>query len=457
MQKRSSRLSFRTQFFYGVGELSVTVPMTLLVFFLLFFLTNVAGLNPTLAGGVLLIGKLWDALNDPLVGWLSDRTNSPWGRRYPWMMLGVIPLALLFGLQWFVPPVGHQWGLFIYYTLVIFALYTAFTAVALPFTALAPELTQDYNERTSLISFKSAFSIGGSLFSLILAQVIFSLVDDSARKFLLLGISASLFIILPVYLCVWGTRRSYRQIQAPPPSDSALSLGQQIRLVLSNRPFLILIGIYLCSWLAVQVTAAVVPYFVINWMGLPERHATQMALAAQGTALLMMFVWSHVAQRWGKKFPYFLGVPIWLIAQLGLFLLQPHQVGLMYVYAVMLGIGIACAYLVPAAMLPDLIELDQLHTQQRREGIFYGFLIQMQKLAIALALFLVGKILDWSGFLVTTPEAALPVQPDSALWAIRFLIGPLPTVALIVGLICTYFYPLTREKHQEILLKLRER
>lgn len=129
----------------------------------------------------------------------------------------------------------------------------------------------------------------------------------------------------------------------------------------------------------------------------------------------------------------------------------------MYVLAVIVGIGLSTAYLVPWSMLPDVLDLDELNTGQRREGIFCGLVVQLQKIAVAIALFLLGKILDWAGFIPTTPGQSLPAQPESALLAIRWLIGPVPALVLVFGLVCAYFYPITRNLHGEILLKLLER
>jgi GPH family glycoside/pentoside/hexuronide:cation symporter len=152
-----------------------------------------------------------------------------------------------------------------------------------------------------------------------------------------------------------------------------------------------------------------------------------------------------------------MGMILWFIIQAGLFFLQPGQVGLMYVLAVLAGFGVSTAYLIPWSMMPDVIELDELKTGQRREGIFYGFMVLLQKIGLALGLFIVGQSLEWAGFIETVPGQPTPTQPASALLAIRLAIGPFPTVSLICGLILAYFYPITREVHAEILLKLEER
>lgn len=460
------KLNFSTKLAYGAGDMGPAITANVLAFFLLFFFTNVAGLSPALAGSILLISKVWDAVNDPIVGVLSDRTQSRWGRRHPWMIFGAIPFGIFFFLQWIVPrfsndPSSQQWGLFWYYIAIAVFFNTFYTAVNLPYTALTPELTQDYNERTNLNSYRFAFSIGGSILSLILARVIFTIVQDNpSQQYLVLGAVCTLLSVLPIYWCVWGTRARLAAVaeqRQDVDEPESLPFFQQLRIVFRNRAFLFVIGIYLFSWLAVQVTAAIIPYFVVSWMNLPEWVFTQVALAVQGTALIMLFVWSGVSQRMGKKAVYFMGMSLWIIAQAGLFFLQPNQTGLLYVLAVMAGVGVSTAYLVPWSMMPDVIELDELQTGQRREGIFYGFMVLLQKVGLAVGLFLVGQALEWSGFVETVAGQPAPTQPPAALLAIRLAIGPVPTVALLLGLVLAYFYPITREVHAEILLKLKER
>jgi glycoside/pentoside/hexuronide:cation symporter, GPH family len=456
----SQKLSFSTKLAYGAGDLGPAITANVLAFYLLIFFTNVAGLPAGLASNILVVGKVWDAINDPIVGVLSDRTSHPWGRRYPWIIYGGIPFGIFFFLQWIVPSTDRT-VLFWYYVGISVLFNTAYTAVNLPYTALTPEITQDYNERTSLNSFRFAFSIGGSIFSLILALIIFAVIQNNPnQQYLVLGAICAVISVLPLYWCVWGTRkRVAAQLleNAELDNSTSLPLKEQLRIAFSNRPFLYVIGIYLFSWLGVQLTATIIPYFVVNWMQQPQYVFSLVAIAVQGTALIMLFVWSRVSERYGKKAVYFMGMSLWIIAQSGLFFLQPGQVTFMYILAVMAGVGVSTAYLVPWSMIPDVIELDELQTGERREGIFYSFMVLLQKIGLAGGLWLVGQALEVAGFLPTVPGQPPPVQPDSALFAIRVAIGPLPTLALICGMILAYFYPITREVHAEILLKLREK
>ena len=461
------KLDLKTKLAYGAGDLGPAITAGIAVFFLLVFFTNVAGIPPGLAGSILMIGKIWDAFNDPIVGVLTDKTKSRrWGRRLPWLLYGAIPFGIFFFLQWLVPrfsaePTAQMWGLFWYYVGIGVISQVFFTVVNLPYTAMTPELTQDYDERTTLNSFRFSFSLGGSILSLILAQVIFSQIADRQQQYVVLAAICGAIAVLSLFWCVWGTRDRVIAFEAKRQNieqTPSIPIGEQLKIIFSNKPFLYVIGIYLFSWLAVQVTATVIPYFVVNWMRLKESEVPTVILGFQGTALLVLFLWSALSKRLGKKVVYFMGMSLWIIAEIGVFFLQPGQTILMYALAVLAGFGISTAYLIPWSMMPDVIELDELNTGQRREGIFYGFMVLLQKFGLAFGLFLVGNALQVSGFKAAVAgQDARPIQPDSALLAIRFTTSLLPAFFLICGLVLAYFYPLTREVHAEILLKLKER
>jgi glycoside/pentoside/hexuronide:cation symporter, GPH family len=535
---QTESLHFSTKLAYGAGDLGAAITANILVFYLLYFFTNVAGLPAGLAGSILMIGKISDAINDPIVGILSDRTKSVWGRRIPWMFWGAIPFGLLNILQWVVPQFSenlnlNNWLLFAYYLLIGILFNIAYTAVNLPYTALTPELTQDYNERTRLNSFRFSFSIGGSILSLILAQVIFGQYQNQEIKaYWLLGLVCSLISVISIFWCTFRIQEKGTKPILKPQHRKYFGLGlislaliiliygisqfisgqglntltftcviitillgafgftlldlktedhlletkpnltdnltkekepeipfiEQLKIAFRNKAFLYVIGLYLCSWLAVQLTASILIYFVVNWMKQPESAFPFIAILVQGTALLMLFVWKAISAKVGKKAVYFMGSGIWIVAQGGLFIIQPDQINFLYLLAVLAGFGVSVAYLIPWSMIPDVIELDELETGKRREGIFYGFMVLLQKFGLAFALFIVGIALELSGFIERIPGQPIPSeQPVSALLAIRMAIAPIPTIALIVGVILAYFYPITESVHQEIRLKLQAR
>jgi GPH family glycoside/pentoside/hexuronide:cation symporter len=259
------KLNLSTKLAYGAGDLGPAITANILSVFLLIFFTNVAGLSPGIAGSILMIGKIWDAINDPIVGKMSDQTRSRWGRRHPWMLFGAIPFGIFFFLQWLVPsfsndPATNQWELFGYYVVIGIFFNSFYTIVNLPYTALTPELTQDYDERTSLTSFRFGFSIGGSILSLLIAQAIFALPllkDNPIQKHLVMGAVFAVICVPPLFWCVWGTRKRVKEterLRLETSDEMSIPFIEQLKIVFSNRPFLYVIGIYLCSWLAVQNT-----------------------------------------------------------------------------------------------------------------------------------------------------------------------------------------------------------
>jgi GPH family glycoside/pentoside/hexuronide:cation symporter len=456
---RSQPLSFVTKLAYGLGDFGPALTANVYVFFLMVFLVSVAGLDPGLAGSILLIGNVWDAVNDPMVGVLSDRTNTRWGRRLPWIFWGAIPFGLTFFLQWIVPS-NNQMVLFVYYILIALLSNSFYTVVNLPYTALTAELTEDYNERTSLNSYRFAFSLTGGIAALALAFTIFGAVQDSGQQYLWIGAIGGLLSIIPLFLCVFGIRKvalAADQQRLATTTVEDIPILEQFKIAFSTRPFLFVIGIYLCAWLAFQNTAAILPFFVVNYMKLSSQVSTLSAIAVQLTALLALPFWTWVSRRAGKQTAFAMGTGIWLMGQVGLWLLRPGLTSWIYPLAVLVGLGVSTAYLIPWSMLPDVVELDALNTGQRREGVFYGFMTLAQKICRGVGLFLIGLALKQSGFQESVAGQAIPAQPEAALAAIHWVTAIVPIVLLLISLVLVYFYPISREVYAEILLRIHER
>lgn len=445
------KLSFSAKLAYGAGDLGPPIAANLQLFFLLPFFTTVAGLPPGVAGNILAISKVWDAVNDPLIGILSDKTHTRWGRRRPWILFGAIPFGIVFFLQWLVPFPGNITALFWYYIAIAVLFNTLYTVVNLPYTALTPELTQDYDERTSLNQFRFAFSIAGSLLAGVFHPLLIGLFPENPQwGYMVVSAMWSVAIVLPLFWCFLGTKERYQST-----STKELPLVQQLRIAFGNRAYVNLIGIYLFSWLAVQLTATIIPFYITFWMGLEGKWISFAIFGVQGTAMAMLFVWNQVSARIGKRATFAIGVSIWTIAHCALFLVQPGQLDIMLGLCVLAGMGVSVAYLIPWSMVPDIIEVDELETGERREGVFYSFMVLLQKVGLALGLFLVGQMLELAGFI--SARTGDVVQPDSALQAIRFAIGPLPALSLILSLVCAAFYPITRERYAEVLHQLNLR
>ncbi len=449
----SEKLSLVTKLAYGSGDVGTAISAALRGFFLLFFLTDVARLSPAAAGSVLLINRLWDAFNDPLVGWLSDRTVSKWGRRRPWLLIGALPFGITFFLIWVVPPLG-QTGLFIYYVVISFLLDASYTIVNVPYTALTPELTRDYDERTSLNSYRFAFSVGGALVSAVLHPMIVNAAPDLRTGYLISGLIWAIVSTAPCFI-VFAFTRERPDLREEEPEASP-PFFEQIRIAFGNRPYLFVIGLYLSSWLALQVIQTVLVFYLTYYMGMPDKMP-MVLLAIQSSSFIFLFIWSALSRRLDKRIVYMIGATIWVAVVLALSFLRPDQAQFVIPLAVVAGAGVSVAYLVPWAMMPDVIEVDELKTHRRREGIFYGFMVLLQKTGIALGVFLVGRALSAAGYVTPSDAVPVPVQPDAALNTIRLFIGPIPAVILLTSLVIAYYYPITRAKHARIVAVLDRR
>jgi len=226
----TDKLPVRQKLLFSTGDLSTSLPLAILMFFQLVFLTDVAGLRPDLAGWAVGLGKIWDAINDPLFGLISDRLRTRWGRRRGVLLFGAAPLGLSFMLMWIVPPLSPL-GLTVYYTLTFILFDTVFTFIHVSYNSLTPELTQDYDERSSLNGYRMIFNISGTLGAIIAATVLGWVITDKRLLFSILGVGLGLATIVPPLIVFKVTREKPAEEQPKPQT-----MREAIAATLSNRP-----------------------------------------------------------------------------------------------------------------------------------------------------------------------------------------------------------------------------
>jgi glycoside/pentoside/hexuronide:cation symporter, GPH family len=446
----TSHLSLRTKLLFSTGDLSTSIPLAILMFFQLYFLTDVAGLPPAYAAWAVGISRLWDAVNDPLFGLWSDTIRTRWGRRRVLLLFGAVPLGLTFMLMWFVPSF-ETLGLTIYYTLAYIIFDTVFTIVHVGYNALTPEMTSDYDERSSLNGYRMVFSIAGSLGAIIFATVLSWSVTDPQQLYLMLGVGLGIVAMIPPFI-VFAITRERPASELP----KSLPFGTALKLSLTNKPFIMVMALYLLSWTTASIVAAVLIYFAIYYLGVPDQ-ANYFVLAAQGSAILFIPVVVLLSKRLDKRRAFMIGAASWAIFLLAISFILPDQLTLAYLLAALSGFGIATAYVVPWSMVPDVVEYDELRTGQRREGSYYAFASFFQKLATGVALWGIGLALAYTGYITPQPDMPPPIQPQEAVNAIRLFIGPLSAVLLSLAILFAWKYPITRESHKATLQELAER
>jgi GPH family glycoside/pentoside/hexuronide:cation symporter len=349
--------------------------------------------------------------------------------------------------MWFVPPL-KQIGLAVYYAIIFILFDTAFTVVHVGYNSLTPEMTSDYDERSTLNGYRMVFSITGTLGAIILATVLGWYITDSKTLFTILGIGLGAVSIIPP-LIVFRITRERPVEELPEP----LNFKEALRQTLSNRPFRLVMGLYLLSWTTASIIAAVLVYFANYYLRVPDQ-ANYFVLVAEGSAILFIPISVWVARRLDKRRAFILGILTWIVVLMLIFGIRADQVGLAYLLAALSGAGIATAYVIPWAMIPDIVEYDQVRSGQRREGSYYAFASFFQKLATGAALWAMGQSLAMTGYITPETGQPLPVQPAPAVQAIRFFVGPVPVVLLALSIIFAWKYPISRESHQETLKQL---
>ncbi|WP_374686025.1 MFS transporter [Promineifilum sp.] len=455
------KLTTGTKFIFGLGDWGTSAAATARNIFWFIFLTNVVGLDAGLAGFVVLIGRVWDSINDPLVGSFSDRMRSRWGRRRPFLLFGSIPFALSFFLMFYVPPWQSDAALIVYYSVAFLLFDTLYTIVNVPYLAMVPELTTEYDERSSLTGWRIAFSILAALITAgafkLLAENVFAVWLGGGPAAIRQGymLSAglwSLTIAIP-YLLVF---RFVREPDVEPVSSPIRPL-QNFREVYANRPFLLAALIYLLCFTTGDIILVVLVRYLIDYIRVTPGFDSVVLVMVLGMALLSTPFVVRLMQRTDKRTAYLITIGFMTGVLIVATFVPPGAQNAILIGAGLAGIGYAAMSVIPWAIVGDVIEADELKTGERREGLYSGFLVLLRKWASAFAIFAVGRLLSETGFISSTTGSLFIEQPESALNAMRFLVSIIPAVALGISLVLAWRFPIDRERYEEIRRQLDER
>jgi len=465
------KLPFWLKTLYGSGDWGIASISMMRSIFYAIYLTDVVGIEPRLASLGALVGIVWDAVNDPLIGMLSDRVKSKLGRRRPFLLWFAFPFGLSFVMLWSAPNWESQVGLLIYVTLAFMISDTLTTLVAVPYYSLTPELTQHYDERTSLSSFRSVFQLLSAMVVVVTAPMIVDSVilggGSQQQGFMTAGAVFGAIGSLPLFFIGLFIRERFSSETA---EQESLSFRETLKLAWQNVPFRYAVGIYMFNWSAVDMVAITFPFFLLYWVAQGDLLAkitlfgVDLALESaffgvlMGVCVLFVPFWLWVSKRQNKIRAYIAGMAAWIVVQLLIFTIQPGETSYMLTLAALAGIGVSAAYILPDSILPDVIEWDELRTGRRQEGIYYGIRTLIRKLTGAGVIFVTLQILGWSGY-QAPPEGVLQFQqPETALFMIRVMDSFIGAGILMGTIIIAWSYPLTREKYQRIqkLLAIRK-
>lgn len=445
----NKKLSTWTKLIYGTGDFGYSLNNSIIAAFFPIFMMDVVGITPALAALALFIGRSWDYVNDPLVGYLSDRTRSRWGRRRPFLLYGALPFALTFLLLWVRPSfISHSTGLVVFYAAAYLIYEASATIVYMPYFALTPELTQDYDERTQLTSFRMLFNILGGLTAYTVPMMIVgSMIPQNAGRVVMMGAVMGLIAALPYILVFLGVREKKEYFEQEKPT-----LRDSLNAARKNKPFLFAAFIYLFTWIVIILLETNLMFY-IKYVLNREAQSTLVMGTIFISAMLALPFWYWIAKKGNKRKAYIIGVAFWAAVMCGLILVQPETpLWILMIMCVLAGIGLSAGQVLPWSIIPDAIEWDEYQTGERHEGLFYSLITLLGKIANSVAVPLSLLLMEFTGYVSNAK-----VQRSSAITGIKIMIGPVPALLLITGILFAIFYPLSREKYTHIVSELEKR
>lgn len=428
---------------WAIGELGIATYVGITMSYLLFYLTEALGVSPVWAGFALLAPRLWDAVIDPFVGAISDRTRSRMGRRRPYLLYGGLTFGLAFALIFQIPTDAAE-GVKIAYVVALYLLTsTAFTFFDVPYSSMAAEMTTDYAARTQLIGYKMIAARLGILVAVIVAPLIFNAGETLAEGFAMMGIAAGAWMIATGLYAFFATKHA-PQIARP---VEEFDIRTEYRALRENRPFLILWTVFLLQNFAIGVSATTSIYLVIFVMKIdPALIGAMMAISAV-SATLATPVWVRLARHLGKQRTYFIGLGMTAAMSLPVLFLPPGLPMLLFILLFLGGVGDAATQLCPNAMVPDTVEYDEQRTGQRREGAIFGTWLLARKLGMAAGAFVVSVFLSLFGFVAGAETGA---QTETALLGIRIAYALIPFALWISAMLVLRYYTLGEAQFDDI-------
>jgi GPH family glycoside/pentoside/hexuronide:cation symporter len=447
----NQKLSLSTKYKYGLADLGFALITSAIQFFLLFYYTDVAGINPALAGSALLVGKLtWDALNDPLFGYWSDRTRSRFGRRRIYMLIGAIPLGFAAWIMFSLPKGLTGVAAFLAVLFSFWLVDTFHTMSTVPYYSLTPELTRDYNERGSLTSIRMIFSVIGYILGAALTTALAGIFQGAGLN-MQQAWSATGAIFGAV--AITTTLITAFSIKERPELAGEPSTIPPVKAVLTsfkNRPFNILMAAFILSSFSFTVLTALVPYFLTYQLNMGKQVPIVLLVMLVMIGVFLMPV-KIISDKINKGPAYALGLFIASLAVITSFFLPHAPSPLIYIVAAVAGMGFSAQWVCPWSMLPDVVEYDEKMTGERREGIYYGLWAFLTKFTGALGIGVSGWALKLFGYVPNVE------QTTHALFGIRLFFSIVPAVVILISLPLLIWYPITRQNHAELVKELAQR
>jgi GPH family glycoside/pentoside/hexuronide:cation symporter len=414
---------------------------------LLYFYTDVVGISPLLAGWIYALGIGWDAITDPYMGYIAERTRTKMGSYRPYIFFGSVPLAFSFALLFWAPPFE---GNFLFIFLVIVNLFhrSCFTIVSVPYSSLTARITDDSEERTKLTT---ARMLGASFGTLTISALGFPLINwfgsgEESLGFVYLGICCGLAAIFILAITVKTVKERNFNIEiAKLPNFSEVR-----KSILNNYAFLIVFA----STLTLITTSIMfnknLIYYTKYALDLHSYQGLILGVSA-ASAFLAIPIWAYSALKIGKRNSWLISMILLVFSFLFFYLYPIKNLFELLIVLVVLGIGNGATGVLFWSMLPDTIEYGEWKTGVRTESSLYGFMTFAQKGGIAISALILGILLTNIGFVPNT------IQSEETLENLKVLMTFIPLTGVVLSFILVYFYPIDSKFHKKLIKEIHER
>ncbi len=441
----SQRLTSGQRFGYAFGSFGTGGFATVPGLVLLFYLTDILGVAAAVASLVVFLPKAWDVIIAPVVGSMSDKTMVRTGSRAKWLLIGGLIIAPMFALT-FAAPAGLEGNAAALWVGVFFLFaITGFATFQVTYLAMPAEFTDDYAERTKIMSIRIVFLTLSILLFGAGAPILVKAFGTGRPGYAGMGIVVGLLLLVATIVC-WAIVRkakAYTQAQSEP------SLHERVAAVRENRWFLLLMLTFVCQALGVGAMLAAVPYLATYILGGGELEQTLLFVCLVAPAVIVMPLWSMTSRRVGKQRGFIMASTIFLVAAVGLFFARSLPGAAVYVLVGLVGVAYAGMQMFPLAMLPDSVAADAAVHGSQRAGVFTGVWAAGETVALALGPAVVGLILAATGF-ISSEGGNTVTQPDSALTGIVLSFSLFPAAMLLLRLPSLFKYDLTENRLNEL-------
>ena len=441
------RLTLKTRIGYGIGDIAICLYWSGVGLYLLYFYTDVVGISGSLAGLIYFIGMAWDAATDPFMGYMAERTRTKWGVYRPYLLFGNIPLALSFVLLFWVPPLEGS-SLFFFLLFANLLHRTCFTLVSVPFSSLTPRITSDSQERTNLTGFRMlGAQTGTNLMALLAFPIIFWVGgEDESMGFVVLASIAGITAIL-IHSITFITVKE-------PDNDQGIervggSLADAARAIGKNKPFWLVFSATLIVGITTIFFGNNLIYYTKYALDLHEHQGT--ILFTSGiVAFLSIPIWWIISNRLGKKITWLISSTITLSSLILFYFYDIKTLNELLFLVAFIGFGSGAGGILFWSMLPDTIEYGEVHTGVRSESSLYGFMTFAQKGSIAIAVLILGWVLDAIGYQANQAMSLTTIDN------MKIIMTLIPILGISCSLIIIYFYPIDSKMHKDLLRQLQK-